>query len=101
MKPRNIDSHSLQQKSGSLSCGFLASQSELVEKLLMAINRPGRARRAKFVCEKSRLAQSPNIIHRPPCGTPYRVNGKQNRPGVDPQFWRPPPGRQVLPRITR
>jgi hypothetical protein len=64
MKSRNIDSHSLQQKRGPLSHWFRSSQGELVKKLLMAINGPWRARGAKLVCEKSGLAQSPNIIHR-------------------------------------
>lgn len=67
MKSRNVDGHSLEQQSGSLSQRFIATEGEFVEKLLMAIDGPVWPSRAKLVREKSRLAQK--LDYNPPCPT--------------------------------
>jgi len=65
MQPRYVDGHSLQQMSSSLPYRFIAPQGELVEKLLMAVDGPRRARRAKLVRKKIGLVQAPD--YNPPC----------------------------------
>jgi hypothetical protein len=57
VQPADIDGHSLQHESSALPDGLISLLGELVEELLIAVNRTGRMRSPKLLLEENELTQ--------------------------------------------